>query len=472
FLPSPPTENSNVSVYDLIETEFRSGVRYRKRPTMKKASSELSSTEPMSLEVARFLDTASSVVWNYLPDDRRMQIHKTRVAELQAAQHAATKPNQLYDGRPFAEWLSVVNTERSPERLAEAVNAIAILGKGGRDSEAAFAIFKCISHFSGRQLSNAEVANLLATCDKRLFELDDHELASVILEIIHGGTSNQRWHILTRLRNQVESWHTSRGFFELRELFDALMMATDDPSEFVRSNAAHLLVPVILGERQGLDATQLSSARTRMVKLLGDEQSKTKAAVCLSILAPQTDKLPEILLAEIDRLTVRRVWTTSREIDAHWALRHVLINDSQSVDQVIETLSNLVDKSEHRETVQFSAESSQFLTHHSLILELLVEAQSRSKTDASKLIRRIEESKERLDAVLIKFNKEFSEAEKSEAGLTTYSPVLIDEYQSPFLRTHRKHEFQQLLTQQADATASKWALEQLEKSSTPEKADE
>ncbi|MFT4560161.1 MAG: hypothetical protein ACI92S_005558 [Planctomycetaceae bacterium] len=471
FLPSPPTENSNVSVYDLIETEFRSGVRYRKRPTVKKASSELSSTEPMSLEVARFLDTASSVVWNYLPDDRRMQIHKTRVAELQAAETAGANPQQLYDGKSFEAWLQVVSTERSPERLVEAVQALTVLGKDGRDAEVARAILTCLAPFKCNSVNKNDLDFELTTAARSgLFELDEKILVRSIADTITQGNSNQRRFLFKLNSTWLRSWLAPDGPLKKPEFVSVFLAATRDDDAEIRQLATTYLAPLLLAEGVRLDDSEQQKVKDRLIELLSDETVRVPAAVCISKLAPLTEGLPEILVDEINRLGSKRLPdTTYRLCDVHWALR-TLMKNPKLQNELNGQLAKLLDKLDQsrNQWLYHSIHQNMHFTSISLLIETLLEYPKNSDTEAQSFSISLRKHAGPKDATADIDALAPAEANPTNIIGKSYSPILNDDYVYPLPISSFSHLGHTTVALDVNAAAAKWALEQIEKNSGPE----
>lgn len=495
FLPAPHDENQNVSVYDLIETEFRSGVRFRKLPTK----------GDKDLETARFLDTASGVVWNYLPDDRRMQLHQNRVAELQAAQVAATKPKQLYDGRPFEEWLAVVNTERSPERLSEAVTALTILGKTGRDTEAAYALLKCLAPFpvNSRGQKTPE-GRLVNTIDHRFWQLDRKATAPVAADLIENGNSSQRTFLLVHNHRHISNWIQPGGLLANPQFVKTLLEATQDDDSEVRWQASAFLIPMLLTGEVKLTSETLDQVTVRLKSLLTDPRAKTPAAVCLAQLAPETPSLTEVLLAEIDQFVATNgngpiYAKVSRDnhdslqfSDAYWALRKLIVHHKTTPEELQSRLLELLQIRREGEPGRIFEVDYYRFDHRTLIAELLVSGTPPS--DDSRATIRI--ALEKIVTVETEWANRRAKntavtpaplgaapassesATETEFPITTaYTPILTGDYFFPLPSSLRYPSDSawdnKERNQHADELrAAKWALQQLEKSSPPEEADE
>ena len=480
FLPAPQIKNSNVSAFDLVETEFRSGVRFRKLPTK---SGE-------DLERARFLDLASGVVWKYLPDERRKQLQQTRISELQAAQIISQQPQQTYDGRLFEEWLAVVNTERSPDRLAEAVTALSILGKNKSDAEAARAIMKCLAPFSAESRGQkTSEGKLVDTTSHRFWLLDRKATTSVAADVIQGGNSSQRKFLLVHHRHKIKKWIEPDGPFFKPRIAETLIEATRDDDSEVRWQASAFLIPILLASKVKLESETLDQVTERLKSLMTDSRAKTPAAICLSQLAPETPALTDILLAEIEKLVAMNhngaIYTNvSRDnhdslqfYDAYWALRKLIVHNQQLPEKLMTRLLELLEIRRQGEPGRiFEVDYYQF-DHRTLVAELLVAGASRTKVNRTTIrdaFTRLANSGAQLP------NRPNSNGELAEntskPNLAAYTPVLTDNYQFPLPSTlrypHSSAWEERVSHQHNDAfRAATWAMEQLEKSSPSENAD-
>lgn len=496
FLPAPHDESQNVNVYDLIEAEFQSGVRFRKRPKTK---------NQVDLETARFIDAASAVVWDYLPDDRRMQIHQNRVAELQAAQAAATKPKQLYDGRPFEEWLAVVNTERSPERLSEAVTALTILGKNRRDTEAAYALLKCLAPFSiNSSGQKTPEGRLVSTIDHRFWQLARQAIATVTTDLTENGNSSQRKFLLVHNSGRIKNWLEPGGVLATPQFVNALLQATHDDNPEVRWQATTFLIPLLLTDQLELAPEALAKSKERLTALLSEPGAQTPAAICLSLLAPETPGLTDILLSEIEQLMtsssngqfqatkLRDNHYSLQFPDAYWALRKLIVHDRATQTKLTPQLLKLLETRRAGSAGRIFEVDYYRFDHRTLIAELLVSGAPPSD-DSKATIRTALETIVKVEtqwadrrAGNIEFDSAFSArasvVPESTTGTTppnttAYTPTLTDDYLFPLpsaLRYPSDSAWDNReRNQHADELkAAKWALQQLEKSLPLDKADE
>lgn len=465
FLPAPHDENGNVSVFDLIESEFQSGVRFRKRPR----------TNEVDLESARFIGTASEVVWNYLPDDRRMQLHKNRVAELQAAQVAATRPKKLYDGRSFEEWLTVIATERSPKRLGEAVTAVAVLGKDGRDTEAANAILGCLASFKCDSINKSDPnVELTLAVRQGLFELDEEVLMPAVANTIRTGNSNQRRFFFKLNSTWLKIRLNDEGPLLKPRKVSAFVAATHDAEGEIRQLATAFLAPLIVAEEVRLEASEADKVRDRLLELLADESAQVPAAVCLSKLAPLTPGLSEVLVDELSRLASQKLPDRTYHLcDVHWALR-TLMKEPKLQDELHGQLVKQLDQLDQNrdQWLYHSVNQEMHFTSGSLLIETLVEHQQNPGSTAKLfpiLLRKLAGPKHETAATN---NPLPAEAYPKNVIGKSYSPILTDGYTYPLPISTFSHLVHTTVANDVNTAAAKWALEQLEKSLPPEYADE
>ena len=460
FLPSSEALRPTASIYDLVEQEFRSGVRYKERPAGQG-----------TLEIVRFVDTASAVVWNYLPQDRRMQLRQTRMAELQTAENASKQPQKLYDGRPFEEWLHVVTTERSPERLVEAVQALTILGKSGRDVEAATAILSCVASFSpDRRLSKTPEGRLIDTIHERFWQLDRTALTPVLVDTILRGNSNQRQFILILNESRLRSMLKPDGSLMKAQFISVLLEATSDADPGVRQSSTALMAPLLLGTAVSLPAAELSRVKSRLTQLLDDEQANLPAAVCLSQLAPETEGLPKILLSGVEEFMANETGRSLQITDPYWALRKLIVQSRQMQDELTPQLQKLLEQPRQKPPAHVYEVDYYRFDHQCLVAELLVAGAKRP--DAA--TENIRGSLADLYSAAARLPKSASEraatagSQKSDAS--QYTPVLKDNYEFPLPTEYRRQRAPNGGQEDADITAAAaaWALQQLPASEAPE----
>ena len=302
-----------------------------------------------------------------------MQLRQTRMAELQTAENASKQPQKLYDGRPFEEWLHVVTTERSPERLVEAVQALTILGKSGRDVEAATAILSCVASFSpDRRLSKTPEGRLIDTIHERFWQLDRTALTPVLVDTILRGNSNQRQFILILNESRLRSMLKPDGSLMKAQFISVLLEATSDADPGVRQSSTALMAPLLLGTAVSLPAAELSRVKSRLTQLLDDEQANLPAAVCLSQLAPETEGLPKILLSGVEEFMANETGRSLQITDPYWALRKLIVQSRQMQDELTPQLQKLLEQPRQKPPAHVYEVDYYRFDHQCLVAELLV----------------------------------------------------------------------------------------------------
>jgi len=479
-LPSPGTEmtdpqtmSGNVSLYSLIETEFRSGVRYRKRPSNKEKSKET------TLETLRFIDAVSRIVPNYISEGLLRHIQQKHLAARAATESgrpfSANTAEITFDGRPFEEWRSVVATERSPERLVEAVQALTILGKHGRDAEAARAILSCLAPFKFNSVNKDDPTVALTVAVRQgLFKLDQKALMPAVAETILHGNSNQRRFFFKFNSTRLRAWLEPDGPLMKPQSVSVFLAATHDDEGDIRQLATTFLAPLLLAEGVPLDASEQGKVRDRLIELLADEAVRVPAGVCLSKLAPLTKGLPEILVNELSRLGSQKLpEMTYRLCDVHWALRTLMKNpklQNELNGQLVKLLDNL--DQNRNQWLYHEVQQNLYFTPASLLIETLLEYQQNSGTKSQAFPKLLRKLAGPMDA-----NADIDDFSPVEASPTnaigkSYSPILNDDYRYPLPISSYSHLGQTTVALDVNAAAAKWALQQLAKSSLPEKHDE
>lgn len=124
-------------------------------------------------------------------------------------------PEPVYSGRTFAEWKHIIQTERNPEDLLVAIGAFGLLGREGRDREAAETILSVVERFSPEYLTHYAVdrampasQRLLVGAISELSLLEPNEVGSAAINSIRHGNVGIRRLILENLARA-----TQRNFF-------------------------------------------------------------------------------------------------------------------------------------------------------------------------------------------------------------------------------------------------------------------
>jgi hypothetical protein len=86
-----------------------------------------------------------------------------------------------YDGKHYEEWMSLLETERSPERLLEAVSAIKVLMPEGDDERVARSLLRAMQTFGSDESDGSPEGKLIEATDSLLFQLDPTSVGQAIV---------------------------------------------------------------------------------------------------------------------------------------------------------------------------------------------------------------------------------------------------------------------------------------------------
>ena len=112
-------------------------------------------------------------------------ISAAKRTEAESVKPASTDtPQPLYAGKTFDQWLQVIQTERSTEELAKAIDAIGILGHGEHDRQAADAILNVIDRckYVNPQRQTDDQGKLIVTAIRAIRSLNADEIIDTIVE--------------------------------------------------------------------------------------------------------------------------------------------------------------------------------------------------------------------------------------------------------------------------------------------------
>tara|TARA_R110002072_G_scaffold155657_2_gene306062 strand:+ start:108104 stop:112846 length:4743 start_codon:yes stop_codon:yes gene_type:complete len=386
----------------------------------------------------------------------------------------------VYSGKTFEDWKRVVDTERNPADLVEAVQALTILGKDRRDSEAATAVLNCLAPFSpDSRLRKTPEGKLIDTIQDRFWQLDRAALTAVLVETIQLGNSNQRRFILVLNESRLKKMVEPDGPLLTSHMVNVLVEATGDADPDTRRAATVFLTPLLLGNTVSLPDAELGRVTSRLKELLGDEKANLAAAVCLSQLAPETEGLPKILLSGIEEFLANETDRTLQLTDSYWALRKLIVQDQSVQEKLTPQLLELLKKQRTKPSAHvFSIDYCNF-DHECLIAEVLVAGKRRSDTESKQIqvallevfstatrLARPASAREEFGAGA--FQKLELTENSPKTDTTAYTPVLTDDYRLPLPPEFRRQRAPD--GRQADAAvtaaAAAWALEQLKVNGT------
>ena len=116
------------------------------------------------------------------------------------SERASSKPEPIYDGQTYSQWLALLRTERKPERLTEAIIAFASLGDDDRElaARSAAAIMQVMRRNGSREFDNTPQGKLIAKAYEVLLQMP----AETVVDAIEGELRDGN----TRSRTFVISW--------------------------------------------------------------------------------------------------------------------------------------------------------------------------------------------------------------------------------------------------------------------------
>ncbi len=395
------------------------------------------------------------------------------------------EPEPVYSGKTLDDWQTVVLTERNPANLVEAVQALTILGKGGRDAEAGTAILSCLAPFSpDSRLRKTPEGQLVDTIQDRFWQLDRAALTPVLVETIQLGNSNQREFILVLNKSRLEKLFEPGGSLLTPQMVHVLVEATNDADPDVRRAATAFLTPLLLGNAVSLPDAELASVTSRLKELLGDEQANLAAAVCLSQLAPETEGLSKILLSGVKEFMANETDRTLQLTDSYWALRKLVVHDQSMQEQLTQPLLELLRKPRHKPPAHVYQIDYYNFDHQSLVAELLVAGERRSDAtthtirgvlvDLYGTAARSNRARNPAGGDFGGTQKPAPPEDPMKPDAALYTPVLTDDYSfllPPELRRQKAPgEFQ--ADAEVTAAAAAWALKQLELARDSKPVDE
>lgn len=231
--------------------------------------------------------------------ERRLQEVRQREWEREQRTQAT------YEGQTYKEWAQVLTTERSPDRLKDAVMALCILSRGEREQEAAQLVFDVIRPFPCTVGRDSPESRLVTTAIRYLRGMDPVELTPVLIEELDTLQGRSATHIFDGLLNtaaghrspdlpQVETGSPARliSYLEQSPDFRAAVIG----NFFDLSTALQFEAWDWLPEYQsipGLDG-ELQQLFNRIVAD-GDESIRALAARQLAFIEPRAELVPPLL---------------------------------------------------------------------------------------------------------------------------------------------------------------------------------
>ncbi len=213
----------------------------------------------------------------------------------------------VYDGKSYYDWLTVADTERSPTRLLEAVNAILILAPEDNSEEAAGALLRIMRAFGSQTIDSSPQGNLIAQTLNTLQSLSPEGVVKAFAAEISEGNSNSREFLLLLLLDLKRQVDTTTAPIPLVTAFaPAAPQMMSKLLEMSRDTNSHLnrwalLCAGNLAVTLRLDVAKIDGFLPRFSEALQskDKESAYHAAVVLSSFAPFTEGIAEVLVDNI-----------------------------------------------------------------------------------------------------------------------------------------------------------------------------
>ncbi|MHB0956717.1 MAG: serine/threonine protein kinase [Pirellulaceae bacterium] len=214
----------------------------------------------------------------------------------------------VYDGRTYYDWLTVVDTERNPTRLQEAVNAIRILVPENDAENAARALLRIMRAFGSQTIDGSSAqGNLIMQTLTTLRSLDPEGVVRACTDEMVQGNNNSREFLLLllgNLRQHVQATGTRNPLVSsfaqaAPQMMSTLLEMSHDKdlelSRWALEFAGSLAVTV------NLDDTAIEGFLPRFREALQSEDTESayQAAVTLSYVAPDTEGIADVLVSHL-----------------------------------------------------------------------------------------------------------------------------------------------------------------------------
>ncbi len=231
------------------------------------------------------------------------------------------KPRLVYDGRRYSEWLRVLETERKPERLIDALTAVKVLGHEDGSEEAARAVLQAMRAFGSTSYDSSPEGKLIENAYQTLGRMHPPAVAKALVSEIRDGNDRSRDFLTLFLGTIVR--HTASG--------DTTRIRVSERWAGALKEVASEVMPLLVSMSRGSDASvrhwsytfgsryasavdlqaeEAEDFANRLLEALRDTDRGTVlvAAQSLSNLLPETEGLAEILASFIeDSDTMRQI---------------------------------------------------------------------------------------------------------------------------------------------------------------------
>ncbi len=268
--------------------------------------------------------------------------------DMEATKKDVGKPRLVYDGRRYSEWLRILETERKPERLIDALTAVKVLGPEAGSEEAARAVLHVMRAFGSTSHDNSPEGKLIESAYQTLGRMHPPAVAKASVSEIREGNDRSRDFLTLFLGTIMQS--TAYG--------DTTRNRVTERWAGALKEVAPEVMPLLVSMSRGSDASirqwsldfgasfvgavDIEAAEAedfcdRLVEALRDTDRGTvlTAARSLSDLLPNTEGLAETLASFIGDSD------TMRQITAIRALGHMGPRAAPAVPELAEALRAL-----------------------------------------------------------------------------------------------------------------------------------
>jgi HEAT repeat protein len=241
--------------------------------------------------------------------------------DMETSKKDASKPRLVYDSRTYSQWLKVLETERKPERLIDALTAVKVLGPEAGSEEAARAVLHVMRAFGSTSVDSSPEGKLIENAYQTLGRMHPPAVAKALVSEIREGNDRSRDFMKLFLGTIVRPmaygettrWRaTERWAGPLMEVAPEVVPLIISMSR--GSDAGVRQWSLGFGARfagaVGIEAAEAENLCDRLFEALRDADRGTVliAAKSLSDLLPNTEGLAEILASFIgDSDTMRKI---------------------------------------------------------------------------------------------------------------------------------------------------------------------
>lgn len=233
----------------------------------------------------------------------------------------AVKPRLVYDGRRYNDWLRVLETERKPERLIDALTAVKVLGPEAGREDAARAVLRVMRAFGSTSYDSSPEGKLIENAYQTLGRMHPPAVAKALVSEIKDGNDRSRDFLTLFLGTITQSRAfgdttpyrvTERWAGPLKEVapevMPLLLSMSRGPDASIRQWSLNF--GSSYAGAVDIEAAEAEEFCNRLFEALRDTDRWTvlSAARSLSDLSPDTERLAEILASFIgDSNTMRQI---------------------------------------------------------------------------------------------------------------------------------------------------------------------